>query len=163
MFGFLVGTLSLVGLVRMWRWGRWQRYGGARRWMMRRLFERLDTSPGQEKVMAQAFETAERKMWAVRETLFTTRGDFAKAMRAETFDTAAVNEAFDKQQAAVDELKASVRGGLQQLHEALTPEQRAQVADLLEYGPHRMGGWRHHGRHGRFGRHSPPHADPVSL
>ena len=51
MFGFLIGTLSLIGLIKVIRNGRgWGghgfRGGGAKRWMLRRLFQRLDTTPG---------------------------------------------------------------------------------------------------------------------
>jgi Spy/CpxP family protein refolding chaperone len=158
MFGFVVGTLSLVGLIKVWRWGRYgHRHHGPRRWMMRRLFEHLDTTPGQEKVIAAALEEVERKAWAAREELFRSRSAFAKAMRGEHFDGATVDAAFDTQQAAVDELKKSARAGLAAIHEALTPEQRARLADLVEFGPRHMHGCgfgrshhraRHHGEGG---------------
>jgi Spy/CpxP family protein refolding chaperone len=159
MFGFLVGTLSLFGLIRVARWGRhgrggW-RGGGPRRWMMRRLFERLDTTPGQEKVVIEAVDSTQRAAWQAREELFRARGEYARALRGETFDGEAVNAAFEKQQAAVDEVKKALKQGMQSVHEALNPQQRAELADLSEYGPGRMygGGW--HGRHGRYGGHSP--------
>ena len=49
------------------------------------------------------------------------------------------------------ELKKAVREGMQQIHEALSPEQRNRFADLVEFGPRRM-----HGGgcgHARFGHH----------
>lgn len=154
MFGFLVGTLSLIGLIKVWRWGRYghgrRGYGGPRRWMMRRLFEHLDTTPGQEKVIAGAVDDAERKMWAAREELFRGRAAYAKAMRGEHFEGAAVDAAFETQQAAVDELKKAVKEGMAAVHEALTAEQRARLADLVEFGPARMHGC----GHGRF-NHGP--------
>ncbi|MFO0594546.1 MAG: periplasmic heavy metal sensor [Myxococcaceae bacterium] len=155
MFGFIVGTLSLIGFVKVLRWGRWQHgaggYGGPRRWMLRRLFQRLDTTPGQEKVISQAVENAERAMWQAREQVFRGRTSFAGAMRGETFDSAAVNATFDAQQASLDDLKKAVREGMQSIHEALSPEQRARLADLVEFGPGRM----HGGGCGRarFGHH----------
>lgn len=150
MFGFIVGTLSLIGFIKVWRHGRHGYRGGPRRWMLRRLFEHLDTTPGQEKVMSAAVENAERTMWQAREQVFRARTAYAKAMRSETFDTAAVNEAFDAQQASVDEVKKAVREGLQSVHEALSPEQRARLGDLLEFGPGRLHGC---GGHGRFAHH----------
>lgn len=153
MFGFIVGTLSLIGFIKVWRWGRSGRHGsggGPRRWMLRRLFEHLDTTPGQEKVVAGAVEQAERVMWQARAQVFRARTAYAKAMRGETFDTAAVNEAFDAQQASVDEVKKAVREGLQAVHEALSPEQRAKLADLVEFGPGRPHGC---GGHGHFAQH----------
>lgn len=151
MFGFIVGTLILIGFIKVWRWGRYGRHGGGpRRWMLRRLFEHLDTTPGQEKAVAAAVEKAERAMWQAREQVFRSRTAYAKAMRGETFDTAAVNEAFDAQQASVDEVKKAVREGMQSVHEALSPEQRAKLADLVEFGPGRLHGC---GGHGRFAHH----------
>ncbi len=153
MFGFIVGTLSLIGFIKVWRWGRHggRGYGGGpRRWMMRRLFEHLDTTPGQEKAVAAAVEGAERAARQAREQVYRARTAYAKAMRGETFDTAAVNEAFEAQQASVDEVKKAVREGLQSVHEALTPEQRAKLADLVEFGPGRLHGC---GGHGRFAQH----------
>lgn len=154
MFGFIIGTLSLIGLIKVARAGRHGRgYGGGpRRWMLRRLFQRLDTTPGQEKVIAEVLDDAEQKGWAVREQFFTARGSYARAMRGEHFDGAAVGEAFDSQQAAVEELKKSVREGMARVHEALTPEQRTVLGDLIEHGPRGMhGGWRGHGRFGHHG------------
>lgn len=151
MFGFIVGTLSLIGLIKVWRWGHHGRhgYGGPRRWMMRRLFEHLDTTPGQEKVVAAAVEDAERKAWDARDQFFRARAQYAKAVRGEHFDNEAVSAAFDAQQAAFEELKKSVRTGLQQIHEALNPEQRARLGDLIEYGPRHMHGCGgHHFHHG---------------
>ena len=111
MFGFLVGTLSLIGLIKVARWGRYGhgRRGGPRRWMMRRLFQHLDTTPGQEKVIASVSENAERVMWQAREQFVRSRSAYAKAMRGEAFDSAAVNEAFEAQQASVEEVKKAVR------------------------------------------------------
>ncbi len=170
MFGFLIGTASLIGLMKLWRHGRhgrsWHR-GGAQRWVLRRLFERLDTTPGQEKVVVGAIDEAQRKAWAAREAFFSSRLDVAKAMRAETFDSASLNEVFEKQQAAVDDLKKSVREGLQAIHEAMTPEQRTQLADLIEFGPgrfHHGYGHGHHFGHGsRCGRHAHHGHDAVNL
>lgn len=154
MFGFIIGTLSLIGFVKVWRGGRWGHRGGPRRWMMRRLFQHLDTTPGQEKVIANAMENAQRVAYQTREQFFRSRADFARAMRGEQFDTAAVNESFDAQQKAVDDVKAAIREGLQQIHEALTPEQRNRLGDLIEFGPARLHGGFGHGCHGgRFGHH----------
>lgn len=166
MFGFIIGTLSLIGLIKVARWGRHGRgYGGPRRWMLRRLFQTLDTTPGQEKVIASAAENAERVMWQAREQFFRARSSYAKAMRGETFDSAAVNEAFEAQQASVDEVKKAVREGMQSIHEALTPEQRNRLGDLLEFGPSRMHGGgcsRGHFGHGHHG-YRPAGGEPSSV
>ena len=165
MFGFIVGTLSLIGLIKVARWGRYGHHGrgaGPRRWMMRRLFEHLDTTPGQEKVIASASENAERVMWQARDQFFRARSSYAKSVRSETFDSAAINEAFDAQQASVDEVKKALREGLQSVHEALSPEQRNRLGDLIEFGPSRMhGGGCGRGHHGYRPAGGEP--SPVNL
>jgi len=65
MFGFIVGAACLFGLVRVLRHARHGHFGHhgpfgrfrggfGPRMMLRGLFERLDTTPGQEKVIAAA-------------------------------------------------------------------------------------------------------------
>jgi hypothetical protein len=51
---------------------------------------------------------------------------------------------------ALDNLRRTVQGGLSQVHEALDPRQRRELADLIEHG---LGyGWRGgYGGHGRCG------------
>jgi Spy/CpxP family protein refolding chaperone len=125
--------------------------------MLRRLFQRLDTTPGQEKVITEAFDELQEKVRAVREELFKSRGTFAKSVRGEAFDTESVREQFEKQQSAVEELKKAALAGMQKIHEALTPEQRAIAGDLIEFGPRSYGGGCGHHRfdhHGGYGRHS---------
>lgn len=175
MFGFLVGTLSLIGLIKVVRHGRgWgghgMRGGGPRRWMLRRLFERLDTTPGQEKVILEAAEQLEQNGRAARDAFMGGRVDFARAMRGEHFDTEGVNVAFEKQQAAVDAFKKAMLENMQKIHEALTPEQRRVAGDLLENGPRALhgggcgGGYgrgRWHGHGGGYGRAASN--DAVSL
>ena len=172
MFGFIIGTLSLIGLIKVVKhgrgWGRWNHPGARRRWMLRRVFQRLDTTTGQEKVIEEAFEQIESKGQALRAELMSAGPDLAKAFRGEAFDTQAVKERFDKQQAALEELKKAVLAGMQQTHEALRPDQRSLVSEWLEYGPrlHGFGRHHHHGHHrcgpgGRWGgRHD---GAPVNL
>ncbi len=164
MFGFLVGTLSLIGFMKVWRHGRgFGHRGGARRWMTRRLFQHLDTTPGQEKVILQVTENAERVALQAREQFVRARSTYAKAMRAEAFDSAAVNEAFETQQASIEEMKKAVREGMQQVHEALNPDQRNRLADLVEFGPSRMHGGCSHGGHHHHHGFRPAGGSPSSV
>lgn len=164
MFGFIVGTLSLIGLIKVARMGRHGRHGGRggwNRWMLRRLFERLDTTPGQEKVVAEAVDEAQRVMWQAREEFFRARSEYAKAMRGEHFDGEAVKAAFEKQQQTVDEVKKTLKEKLAAIHEALDPRQRQVLAELIEFGPGRM----HGGCSGRFshGGHFRGHGGPSTV
>lgn len=162
MFGFVVGALCLVGLVklsRLRRYGAWHRGGGARRWVTRRLFEELDTTPGQEKVLQQAMSDLEAKAWAVRDAFDKSRRDVAQAMRSEAFDADAFGSAQSNQRAALEALEAQVKDSLRAVHEALGPEQRQRLAQLIELGPRAL--HHHHGcgrAHRGFG-----HPSTVAL
>ena len=168
MLGFIFGTVCLVALVkvvkggRRWGQGGWGDHSGARRWMLRRLFQRLDTTTGQEKVITEAFDEVYEKTRAVREELFRARGTFARSVRGEAFDTESVRDQFDKQQTAMDELKKTVLAGMQKIHEALTPEQRAVAGDLIEFGPRHFAGGGGCGHH-RFGHHGSGRPSAVQL
>lgn len=143
MFGVLIGTLSLIGFVKVWKYGRFghgYRHGGHRRWMLRRFFEQLDTTPGQEKVVLEVLDETERKAWATRDVFRNSRTSFAQAVRGEHFDGARVDETFAAQQTAIDEMKSTLRGGMAKIHEALNDAQRKALADLIEYGPRHMHG-----------------------
>ncbi|MBX5484053.1 MAG: periplasmic heavy metal sensor [Myxococcaceae bacterium] len=158
MFGFIIGAVSLFGLIKVLKHGhhghdhRQGRDARRRRWMFRWLFEYLDTTPGQEKVFQAAAEDLEGRARQMREELETLRRDVAKALVSPTFDPASVRESFAKQRAHLDTLEEAVIGHLGKVHEALDEQQRARAAELLEEGPHaamRCGrGW--HGRHGRW-------------
>lgn len=145
MFGFVIGGLSLLGLMKLRHFERFAHGGSGRhsprRWMLRRLFQHLDTTPGQEKVVTAAVDEVEKAAFKARDTFRTSRGAFATSLRGEHFDGAAVDAAFEAQQAALDEVKRAVKAGLTSLHEALNPEQRQALADLIETGPRGM----HHG------------------
>ncbi len=158
MFGFFIGALSLVGLIKVLKWGRSARWqggaGGPRRWMLRRLFQALDTTPGQEKVLSDAFDALRAKGFAVRDAFEKARRDMAQAMRAEHFDGEAYAAAKDAQRSAVDALEAQLKESMQAVHEALQPEQRKRLADFMEYGPRGFG--HGHGFHGmHHGCHRP--------
>ncbi len=129
MFGAVIGVLSLIGLWKLshHHGGRW----GRRNWMLRRVYQRLDTTPGQEKVIAAAFEKLREKGRAVRDAAEDARRATADATQAVHFDTDAVRAAFAKARAAVDDAETALIESLQSVHEALEPEQRRVAADML--------------------------------
>ncbi|WP_342375315.1 periplasmic heavy metal sensor [Myxococcus stipitatus] len=151
MLGFLFGGACLAGLVYTVRGGRrWHHHhrGGSQwgwRMKLRWLFERLETSPGQEKVIIKATEELTESLSGLRDELTPTRTTLAQAMRGEHFDSAAVRERFAQHDVRMEELRRTVLGALSQVHEALDPRQRRELADILERG---WGGG-HHGWHRR--------------
>ena len=150
MFGFIFGTACLAGLFYSLRRGRWHhRHGGPGRasWRgrMRWLFERLDTSPGQEKVLVQAADELTEAFEKMRDELSATSAAMARSLRGESFDAAALRELDARHDELIDNLRKTLRTALSRTHEALDAKQRRELADLLEHG------WGHGYRHYGYG------------
>lgn len=146
MFGFFFGTACLAGLIFTLRRARWHHYhgrhgrggrGGGRwswRGRMRWLFERLDTSPGQEKVFVKAADELTEAFEKMRDEFSTSRAAVARAMRGEQFDATSLRELHEKHDALLASLRETLRTSMAQVHEALDPRQRRELADLIEHG-----------------------------
>jgi Spy/CpxP family protein refolding chaperone len=155
MFGFVIGTLCFIGLIKVARslrhgggWGHhgYGRGGGRaarRRWMLRYAFSRLSTTPSQEKVILDAADALDAEREKLRAELHASRSDLASAMRGESFDEAKVRAAFERQQTVLAALQEVAIKNAKQVFDALQPDQRRQVVDLLEQGPRAL-----HGGHG---------------
>lgn len=165
MFGFIFGTACLIGLVKLARrggcgggyygghghWGRGFRGGGGpQSWMLRGLSYRIGATPGQEKVIGEAFENIRNAFSKIHDEKDKARRDVATAFKQETFDHGPMKDAFTRADGILEEIQRTILVELSKVHEALNPEQRKQVADLLENGF--GGGWRHQG-HGGGWRH----------
>jgi Heavy-metal resistance len=119
--------------------GPWGEGGGdPSRWMLRGLFERLDTTPGQEKVILQAVETLREKGREGRDAVRGTGSDVAKAFRGERFDESAMADAFTRQDAALESAQKGLFEALAKVHEVLDERQRRELADMMERG---LGMW----------------------
>jgi len=115
---------------------------GMSRAVLRRLFEVLDTTPGQEKVIAAAMDEMREVMGKHRGELRKSREDLARAMRSEGFDEVAMGELFARHDAALEEGRKAAVGALARVHEALDERQRERLAELFEQGPFAFGnGW----------------------
>lgn len=162
MLGFLFGTVCLIGLIKIARGARyghagrgWGRFGGGygggdgpRGWhgggfrsrgfgprlFLRAIFERLDTTPGQEKVIVQAADELKGALRDAKEKLRETRGDFARVFRGDLVDEAALTDIFVKHDSVISETRRTTVEAVRKAHEALTEEQRSQVADFIERG-----------------------------
>jgi uncharacterized membrane protein len=140
MFGFIFGAACLAGALftvrRARRYASWR--GGPGRWSwrgrMRHVFERLDTSPGQEKILVQAAEDVSQAAEKLRDVWSDTRSAWAQSLRGEAFDGATLREQDAKQDALLDELRKTIHASLAKVHEALDPRQRLELAHLLERG-----------------------------
>ena len=111
-----------------------ERHGGghfarrAQRW----LFRRLQTTPGQETVIGEAFTEVTRAMDGMREEGRKTRDDVAAAMRAEPFEQATLDSAFARQNVQIQETQRVLGEALAKVHAVLDAQQRKTVAALLE-------------------------------
>ena len=168
MFGFLIGTACLVGLIAVLRGGRRGHWGGGwnggfgrGRWggggfgprmAIRALFQRLDTTPGQEKVIAQAFDEMREAGQKARQELRASRADVAKSMRGESFDAVMMGDLFGRHDRVLEELRKAAVGSFSKVHDVLDERQRGVLADLIERG----------GLFAGFGRgmHEGPDFDP---
>jgi uncharacterized membrane protein len=101
---------------------------------LRWLFERIDTSPGQEKVIAEAADALRSTMHGWHDDAERMRSDVARSIRGETFDAGALEEAFARAEARMANVRETLRGQAARVHEALDPRQRAELADVLASG-----------------------------
>lgn len=167
MLGFVVGTLCLVGLVKVLRhgwWGdahgRWGHHRGRGGWgfgprrMLRGLFERLDTSPGQEKVLVEVAEEISAAAAPLRDEARASRRAIADALRSPTVDEESLGALFARHDELLREARKHAVGVLARVHDTLDDRQRAALAALIERG---------FGRHHRRGHAGPYRGAPLDA
>jgi phosphoenolpyruvate carboxylase len=108
---------------------------------LRSIFERLDTTPGQEKVVLQAADELKGAFGKAKSDLRATRADFARVFRGDAVDEASVADIFMAHDTVISETRRTVVEAVRKIHEALTEDQRARVADFIEQGRRGKGGW----------------------
>jgi uncharacterized membrane protein len=147
MFGFFIGTACLVGLVALTRRGRhfgrrgWRHGRGlGRRFFLRRALERLDTTPGQEKVIREALHDLEEDVVGLRGDVRGTRSDLAQALRSPDLDKELIDRVFSKHDELLEKLRASLLDTAERVHGTLDEQQRKRLADMVELGPRRYAG-----------------------
>jgi hypothetical protein len=169
MFGFVIGFLCLFGLIKVLRYGRggacggrmhggwghhghhgWGRHGGwgghhggwrdGGDFWLRGLYEKLDATPGQEKVIRAAVDEIKTAMQGARGELDTSRRDVAKAVRTGAVDEVQLGELFARHDEKLREVRKAFVGALAKVNEALDEDQRKRLADMLEGGFGRFGG-----------------------
>ncbi len=167
MLGFVIGFLCLFGLIKVMRYGRagacgggygmhggwghhghhggWGRRGGWREgggdFWLRGLYEKLDATPGQEKVIRAAADEIKAAMAGARGELEASRRDVAKAVRSGAVDEVQLGELFARHDEKLREVRKAFVGALAKVNEALDEDQRKRLADMLEGGLGRFGGF----------------------
>lgn len=142
MFGFIVAFVCLLGLLAMARPHHRHGHRGMR--SLSRLFRRLDTTPGQEKVIRDALIDLRD---AARETWHDTRDarpELAAILRSEEVDDDALQAWLSARGLTFDELRPRIVNAIRRIHEVLDQRQRRALGDLVERGNlHGPWGWRH--------------------
>ena len=115
--------------------GPWSRADGRVRWWLYPLLRRLDTTPGQEKVIRREVEAVRAALEGGREEFVTSRGDIARALRGESLDETVLGELFARHDDRLRGLREQLVGSLARVHDALDERQREQLAASLETGP----------------------------
>jgi hypothetical protein len=167
MLGFILGAACVIGVGRMLRRRAWHNrfgYGGhgacggaggysgygsgygtvrrgprAARWALRSLFERLETTPGQERAILSALDELRENRKVVRDELKQTKGDLARAIEGGLIDDASLEESFARHDRLLAQLRVGFVEALKKMTEALDEPQRKQLAQWLEGGFFRRG------------------------
>ena len=144
MLGLIVGTVCVIGLVKVFRrrgycarggpgWGRgWGGGFGGSRWWLRSLFERLETTPGQERVIMEAIGDLKASRASVHDELKQTRTDFGNALSGGLIDDAQFEETFARHDRLLAQLRVSMVEAIKKIAETLDPGQRDQLAKLMQ-------------------------------
>lgn len=135
MLGFLIGTACLIGLFAVVAGGRRRGYRGRfRRGGLHGVLRRLDTGPGQEKVIREALDQLYERARGPGRTLHDTRRDLADAVRGDRVDEGRVEEVFARHDGALRELRSAAVEAMRVVHETLDPRQRKLFAQMFERG-----------------------------
>lgn len=152
MFGFFIGFLSLAALIAVVRAGRHGRcgggwhggrghgrrgrggWGGPRRFLGL-VFDKLETTPNQEKEIGSAIDELFEKAHDLRREGKTSRDDVAKLLRTESLDETLLGELFARHDERLREMQKAFAGTLGRVHLALDSGQRERLASLLESAP----------------------------
>src|ERR1019366_7946016 len=149
MLGFILGAACVIGVGRMlrrrawrnhfgyggydggcqggsgWRGGHGMRFGGppgrvrAGRWALRSFFERLETTPGQERVILSALDELRENRKVVRDELKLTKGDLAHAIEGGLIDDASLEDSFARHDRLLAQLRVGFIEALKKMTEAL--------------------------------------------
>ena len=145
MFGFLFGTACLLGLTATFA-GRHHGYhhcgghrrgfrGGRARFVLNRLLDRLDTTPGQEKVIREAMDTMLDDLHDAKREFSGSREDVARVIRSENLDRAQVEAIFTRHDVVIDRVRQNALDAFAKVHETLDERQRKILADIVLSGP----------------------------
>lgn len=161
--GFLIGTLCLIGLVRVlfgrhhWRhyggfypyggygygygppgWGGWghahRHFGGRGHGFLYSILARLDATPTQEKAILTALDELKDTARELRGTVRETRGDVARTLREPNFDESSLDSVEKRFDDAVQRMRRATGAALGKIHGVLDDRQRKVLSEMIESG-----------------------------
>jgi hypothetical protein len=109
------------------------------RWALRALFERLETTPGQERVILAAIDELRENRKSVRDEARLTRADLAHAIEGGLIEDSTLEEAFARHDRTLAQLRVAFTEALKKVVEALDEGQRKELAGWIEGGFFRNG------------------------
>ena len=112
-----------------------------KRTFIRSILRRVNATPAQERAIGDAVEEfrGDVKKLGGGETR-RSRQEIADALRRPTFDGVVLGEQFARHDTVIEGARKAFVGLVARVHDTLEPEQRAQLASLVERGP-RFGWW----------------------
>jgi hypothetical protein len=147
MIGFILGTACLLGLGKAY--GRRRYFGhGHRGWhgedgvsgfsgpvsFLRPLFLKLETTPGQERVIVQSVKDLQLAREKMASDLKGWRKELATALRMSVFDETTVGTLSAQIENALLEMRKAGIDAFAKVHEVLDEKQRAHLAETVEHG-----------------------------
>jgi Spy/CpxP family protein refolding chaperone len=111
----------------------WSDRGGP--FWLRGLFERLDATPDQAKVIRDAVEEMRRSASDLRDEARATREDVAKAVKSPSLDETVLGELFARHDTHLEKMRKDAVGALGKVHAVLDDRQREILAQLIARGP----------------------------
>jgi uncharacterized membrane protein len=107
-----------------------------KRFVVRAILEHVRATPAQERVIAGAFDDFREEMKrAGGGEGRRTRQEIVDALRRPTFDGVVLGEQFARHDTVLESARKSFVGLIAKIHDALEPEQRDRLAELIERGP----------------------------
>ncbi len=138
------GILGVVGLLKglMFRGGhacghghgRFRERGIGRSFWLRRLFTRLDTTPGQEREIRDALEALRDRARDAKSGLGSTRESLGRAVAGESFDDGAFEAVSAQVDATTEKMKDAFASALKRIHAVLDVKQRERLAEIVGKG-----------------------------
>jgi hypothetical protein len=115
--------------------------GWGKRFFIRRVLEHVRATPEQEKRIAEAVrEFRDEVKKTGNGEGKRSRHELAEALRGSTFDGVTMGEQFARHDGVIEGARKAYVGLVARIHDALEPEQRGRLADLVDRGP-RFGSW----------------------